>query len=73
MAKKLIQGNAFIKSIKVDGAEIHNGADLLFKVEEELIYIETSIGKSKVQKLEIVIGRDDSKIIIKDENKTSVN
>lgn len=65
MANKLQMGNAFIKSIKVDGADVHTGADLLFKVEEELITIETLIGKSKVQKLEIVIGKDDSKTIIK--------
>lgn len=65
---KLEKKNIVVESIKVDGKETHNGADLLAMVTEDgKIVLQTFIGKTKVQLLEIVLVEDNSNLIIKDE------
>jgi len=59
--------NVVVKSIKVDGKEIHNGADVLVAIHNEEIILQTQIGKTKIQLLEIVLSKDDSNLIIKNE------
>jgi hypothetical protein len=77
--KKYKNGKKFIKSITVDGKEVHNGADLFYKFEDEQLFIKTQIGKNKIQELIVVIADDDSDKIIDnkklkiDEEKTSTD
>lgn len=65
---KLEKKNIVVDSIKVDGKEIHNGSDLLAMITDDgKIVLQTSIGKTKIQLLEIILSKDDSNLIIKDE------
>ncbi len=65
---KLRKTNVVVQSIKVDGKEIHDGADLLAMVTNDgVIILTTKIGKNKVQDLEIILMEDNSNLIIKDE------
>ena len=69
---KFKKGEMFIKSVKVDGIELHTGADLFYLDDSEnsTIHLKTEIGRSKKQIIEIILTKDDTKVIV-NEDKTS--
>lgn len=70
MSKFKESDDLFIKSIKVNGKEAHDGAPLQYLFEDDCMILKTEIGKTKKQKIVITIASDDSKLIV-DEEKTS--
>lgn len=73
MSAKLNKVNVKIESITVDGKETYNGGEVLGAITADgKIILKTSIGKTKIQELVIVLCEDNSNLIIEDE-KTSDN
>ena len=71
---KLKKVNVKIESITVDGKETYAGGEVLGAYTPDgKIILQTSIGKTKVQSLVIVMCEDNSNLIIEDEETTSDN
>jgi len=68
MSVKLKKVNIKIESITVDGKETYDGADVFGAMSPDgKIILQTSIGKTKIQALTIVLCEDNSNLIIEDE------
>ncbi len=60
-------------SIKVEGANVHNGEPLFVDITDDKIILKTKIGKTKIQTLLIEIERNVIVKELKEEEKPSTN